>query len=76
MANSGKCHRCGGDDLQQGVLNSTGRVGFRPSHARFMVLRTADVEVKAELCMRCGAVRLTGDVEKMKALAQEAKVSP
>lgn len=75
MASSAKCRHCGSDELQEGTLNSTGRVGFRPSHSRFMVLRTADIEVKAELCMRCGTVQLTGDFEKMKALAEQTKSS-
>lgn len=73
MESSGKCQRCGGDELQAGTLNSTGRVGFRPSQARFMVWRTADIDVKAELCMRCGAIQMTGDVEKMRALVAQAK---
>lgn len=75
MQQATKCYRCGDENLQPGMLSSTGRVSFRPDHARFMVWHTADVEVEAAICMKCGATSLTGDVEKMRALTAKQKAA-
>ncbi len=47
-------------------------MGFRPDHTRFLVWHTADIEVKAAICMNCGAVNLTADVEKTRAILDTA----
>lgn len=75
MQQATKCYRCGDENLQHGMLTSTGRVGFRPDRARFMVWHTADVDVEAAICMKCGAIALTGDVEKMRALTEKSKAA-
>jgi hypothetical protein len=41
---------------------------FSPGGAKFLTLKTANVDVAANLCMDCGHVALVGDTEKVKAL--------
>ncbi|HVP11766.1 MAG TPA: hypothetical protein VMV94_11335 [Phycisphaerae bacterium] len=60
------CPRCGAIDLVAGMMQSTGAVRFRPSEIKFMTLHTADIAVKAHMCISCGAITLLGDIEKLK----------
>jgi ribosomal protein S27AE len=60
------CPRCGVAELVPGILQSTGTVRFRPSEIKFMTLHTADVALKAHMCVSCGAITLLGDAEKLK----------
>jgi hypothetical protein len=64
MDNVLKCLRCGGTNVHTGTLHSTGRVHFRPSDAEFFKLKTANVDVLANMCLDCGSVGLVGDIEK------------
>jgi hypothetical protein len=52
--------------MQAGSLHSTGKTHFRPSDARFLKLKTANIELLANMCMNCGSVNLIGDTEKAK----------
>jgi predicted nucleic-acid-binding Zn-ribbon protein len=63
-----KCLTCGSTNLESGTLSSTGALHFRPKDAKFMKLTTANVDVQARLCLDCGSVALTSDVEKVKSL--------
>jgi predicted nucleic-acid-binding Zn-ribbon protein len=63
-----KCLRCGGTNLEPGALRSTGALHFRPHDAKFLKLKTANVDVDAQLCLDCGTVSLTSDVRKVKSL--------
>ncbi len=72
------CPRCGADDLVSGVIQSTGSVHFRPSDAKFMTFRTADIPIQAVMCAGCGSLVLLGDAKKLKAVraaAREAAVA-
>ena len=71
MANKNTCLLCGSRELVDGRLLSTGRVYFRPQHAKFISLRVADLAVKTYMCSACGAITLRGDVEKLHRLRPE-----
>ncbi len=71
MANENTCLPCGSGELVDGRLQSTGRVYFRPRHAKFASLRVADLAVKTYMCSGCGAITLRGDVEKLHLLRPE-----
>ncbi len=62
------CPSCGEPSLVSGTLQSTGAVRYRPIDAKFLTLHTADVNVRAIMCLACGCVALRGDVEKLKCL--------
>jgi predicted nucleic-acid-binding Zn-ribbon protein len=66
-----KCPICNSTNVQAGTIHSTGKLHFRPEHARFLQLETADAEVTAHLCMDCGHISLTSDTEKVKALTEK-----
>lgn len=57
--------------MESGTLASTGKLHFRPEGAKFLKLKTANVDVAAGLCMDCGNLTLTADTEKAKALRDE-----
>jgi predicted nucleic-acid-binding Zn-ribbon protein len=66
MDNNIKCFSCGGTNIHKGTLHSTGKIHFRPSDAKFLKLKTADIEVYANMCLDCGSINLMGDIEKAK----------
>lgn len=63
-----KCPACGGEKWEPGQVQSTGRLVFRPKHAKFFSLKTADIEVEGHLCLECGYLLLLGDAQKAKDL--------
>jgi predicted nucleic-acid-binding Zn-ribbon protein len=65
------CPNCNSANIESGSLSSTGKVHFRPEGAKFLKLKTANVDVAASLCMDCGNLALTADTEKVKALQDE-----
>ncbi len=70
MSEEKKCLRCGGSHLEPGWAQSTGKIYFRPTNTKFLMLKSADVEVNANMCMDCGSLELVGDVEKAKSLVK------
>ena len=75
MAAESVCSHGGSHELASGDIQSTGTLRFRPEQAacRFFTLRTADVAVHALMCADCGAVRLVGDVEKLRQIGRPAR---
>ncbi len=74
-----KCLRCGGTNLELGSIQSNGRVCFRPNKAKFLSIRSADVCVKANICIDCGHMEFFGDAKKTKLLVKTSssqKVCP
>ena len=65
------CPNCSSTKIETGSLNSTGKVHFRPEQAKFLKLKTANVDVSANICIDCGQIVLTADTEKVKALHDE-----
>jgi hypothetical protein len=64
------CAICNSTRLETGTLHVTGKVHFRPTDAKFLKLKTANVDVHALLCTECGHVTLNADAEKVRALTQ------
>jgi predicted nucleic-acid-binding Zn-ribbon protein len=63
-----KCPICNSTNVEPGRILSTGKLHFRPEHAKFLKLKTANTEVNAHLCLDCGHISLMGDAEKVKGL--------
>ena len=68
MTREMKCLSCGSTNLEPGALRSTGALHFRPDHAEFLKLKTGNVDVDAQLCLDCGMISLSADVQKVKSL--------
>lgn len=68
MSSNMKCMNCGGTNLHEGTLSSTGKTYFRPADAKFLNLKTANIEISANMCMDCGTISLSGDTQKAKEL--------
>ncbi len=71
MAEQTKCPNCSSTNIEPGSLHSTGALHFRPEHAKFLKLKTADIEVDAGLCLDCGSVLLTADPQRVKELTDQ-----
>lgn len=63
-----KCPSCGSEMTAAGALHSPGRSTFRPEGAKFFTMETGDVMTKATMCRECGAIQITGDVNKLRRL--------
>ena len=68
-----KCVHCGSDRLEPGKLQSTGAIYFRPDNSKFMTLKTANIRLKANICLECGAVVLVGDPSKVESLTERTQ---
>jgi predicted nucleic-acid-binding Zn-ribbon protein len=73
---SSKCASCGGTNIEQGHLHTTGKVHFRPSHSKFLTLHTADVEVRVDVCTDCGHVNMIADTKKLATILNHAHQHP
>jgi hypothetical protein len=73
MSHEFKCSSCGGTHVEPGSLHTAGKVHFRPAHSKFLAMHTADVEVKAHVCVDCGHVNLAADIRKLSRLVEHAK---
>ena len=65
-----KCLRCGSKNLEPGSIQSNRRVGFRPRKSKFLKNKSADIGVKANICIDCGHMELVGDTKKTKLLVK------
>lgn len=61
-AKTSACPHCGSGDLQPGKF-STGMV-FRPDNAPFLSMTTAEIPVRANMCMDCGRLDFVADVDR------------
>ena len=68
-----QCPRCGSAVAEPGSVHSTGRVYFRPANAKFLTLKTGDIELKANACTQCGHVDFVADVAKLDVLTRRAQ---
>lgn len=71
MSEQCKCLNCGSSNMAQGKMHSTGAMNFRPDDAKFLKLKTANVDVGACLCLDCGSVFLKADPQKVKELTEK-----
>ena len=72
MTEQHTCLNCSSTNVTSGTIHSTGKASFRPDDAKFLQLRTANVDIEAYLCMDCGFVFLKADPQKVKALTAQA----
>lgn len=63
------CPRCGGTQFESGLLKipHSGEVTFRLFKTSFNQ-RNPDISVNAEICLSCGALELSADPEKARAV--------
>ena len=73
MAKEKTCLRCGGSNLEPGVIQSTGRIHFRATNTKIMTFKTSDISIDANICLDCGTLDLVGDVKKAQSLTGRAK---
>src|SRR6266487_2731246 len=73
MAKEKTCLRCGGTNLEPGIIQSTGRIHFRATNTKIMTFQTSDVKIDANICMDCGTLDLVGDFKKAHSLTGRAK---
>ena len=73
MAKEKTCLRCGGANLEPGIIQSTGRIHFRATNTKIMTFQTSDVKIDANICMDCGTLDLVGDFKKAHSLTGRAK---
>ena len=63
-----KCPSCNSENLEPGKIQSTGRLYFRPKNAKFLSLKSGDIEIEGNICTQCGYIMLVGDKAKANAL--------
>ena len=69
-----KCNRCGSSgDFEEGVVQSGGTISFRPKETKFLQLAPGNMNISARICMSCGLIELSGDVEKVESLTGNKK---
>lgn len=73
MSDERQCAGCGSTQLQPGTIQSTGRIYFRPEGTKFMQLKSADVEIHANVCMQCGQIMLIADAQRVSSLLRIAR---
>jgi hypothetical protein len=73
MTTEKACLRCGGKNLEPGVVQSTGRIHFRATNTKLMTFHTSDIAINANICLDCGTLDLVGDVKKAQSLTGRAK---
>lgn len=69
------CLSCGNREMVQGKIVSTGLVYFKPEKTKFFTLLDSNVNLSAMSCPACGFVQLFSDVDKMRKLNKEKKLS-
>jgi hypothetical protein len=75
MTTNKTCLHCGSSSIERGRVQSTGRLYFRPANPRIMTVRTADIPVRASMCLDCGAIDLGGEVNKARKLSKQTSGS-
>lgn len=65
---SPRCLWCESERLEDGTLEGTGRIYFKPQKAKFFVLATSPVDLRARVCVDCGYIDLYADTAKLKKL--------
>jgi predicted nucleic-acid-binding Zn-ribbon protein len=66
-----KCISCKSSRIESGILQTSGRLHFHPSHTKFLTVKTSDIKVSAFMCLDCGYIHMAGDVEKANVLVDE-----
>jgi hypothetical protein len=72
MSEAKKCVRCQGEVFEEGAVQSSGSVSFRPKATRFLTLVPGNIDVSAKICMGCGLIELSGRTDKVQSLTKSA----
>src|SRR5262249_43830483 len=67
------CPICHYDDLVEGTVRGAGFVYFVPKKTKFWTFKDSNVETRARMCTRCGAVTWFGDTAKLASLRSRAE---
>ncbi|MBN2136698.1 MAG: hypothetical protein JW720_02720 [Sedimentisphaerales bacterium] len=70
MSAEEKCVKCGGTNMVPSELQSTGKMYARPKKAKLSTILTTGVLIRGSICLDCGHVDLSVDVEKIKAVSK------
>ena len=70
-----KCNRCGSEDFEEGAVQSSGTISFRPKATKFLQLVPGNMSINARICMSCGLIELSGAVEKVKSLTGHTEMA-
>jgi hypothetical protein len=73
MAHENGCSRCGSSKLESGRIQSTGRIHFHFENPLFLTMLTGYVPVVASMCLDCGTIDLTGEVEKARKISKQGQ---
>ena len=73
MAHEATCSRCGSSTLESGRIQSTGRIHFHFENPLFLTMRTGYVPVTASMCLDCGTIDLTGEVDKARKISKQSQ---
>ena len=65
------CSRCGGSNLESGRIQSTGRIHFHFEDPRFLTMHTAYVPIMSSMCLDCGKIDLSGEVDKARKISKK-----
>lgn len=71
MSAENTCSRCGGSSLESGRVQSTGRIHFHFENPRIMTMRTGYVPIISTMCLDCGTIDLTGEIEKARKISKK-----
>ena len=71
MTDKNTCSRCGGSKLESGRVQSTGRLHFHFENPRFLTMHTGYVPILSTMCLDCGKIDFTGEVDKARKIAKK-----
>ena len=71
----GFCPVCHHDELVKGRVQSTGLCYFYPEQTKFWTFKASNIETRAQMCTRCGAIVWFGDKTKLTAIKKDASVA-
>ena len=69
MSEQKNCLRCGGMNLENSCIQSTGKFYLRPNSASLVGLLRTGTAIDALTCFDCGHVELVVDVNKAKSFS-------
>jgi excisionase family DNA binding protein len=65
------CPYCHYEELSEGLVQSTGKLYFRPKSPKFWTLKDSYVPIEARMCLRCGGIFQFGDLPKLQTLLRD-----
>jgi hypothetical protein len=75
MTDNNTCSGCGGSKLESGRVQSTGRLHFHFENPRFLTIHTGYVPIISTMCLDCGKIDFTGEVDKARKISKHNQES-